>query len=346
MDTELIVAYVILALSLVALVVYVGFFVGRHLTTSGGLPERPSVPFLQWPWSLQWMVALTVATAALLALQVLLGASIGALALLADSAHGAADFASYTLATFVEYFKFRFGAQSINARAAAQLDRASAGFSILVVMATSVCCFAEATGRLTAAEPVVENGLGSSMMVVAALGFALNGGLLALRSWMQEQQPPEPPEPPEPPAALPRQSSRRSAANKAPAKTRFCTPGKGSEMSKSLHAVFHPGCLGHGEDGCSIQSCNAGHNLNLYGVVLHVASDVARTLLMFIAGALVRGGIFRNSAAVDAVCSCLIAGCVTLGSLWLIGAVCRPVQQPGDAGLGSAAKGEVAYGTA
>lgn len=361
MDTELIAAYTILALSLVALFLYVGYFVGRYLSTDGGPPARPHVPFSLWPWSLQWMVALTAATGALLVVQVLLGVSIGALSLLADSAHGAADLGSYTLATFVEYFKFRFGSESINSRAAAQLDRASAGFSILVVMATSICVCAEATERLMSHDHVVENGLGSAMMVVAGLGFVMNGTLLALRGWLQQEMegpavlaaPPAP----EPPAAPIRQSARRqaSAAQKAQQKApRFCVPSKassGQSLRQSLHAAFHPGCLGHGEDdSCSVQGCSIGHNLNLYGVVLHVGSDVARTLLMFVAGAMVRAGLFKNSAAVDAVCACFIAGMVTLGSVWLLGVACRSVQ-PADAEAGSFAKGvppgvPLPYGTA
>jgi Co/Zn/Cd efflux system component len=353
MDTELVLAYVILALSLVAL--YFGWLVWRLVDTSGASPPRPAAA--RWPRSLQWMVALTVGTACLLGVQVLLGISIGALALLADSAHGAADFASYMLASFVEYFKFRFGADAITARASAQLDQASAGFSVLIVMATSICVCAEAARSLRAAEPQgPKDGLGSAMLVVAALGMALNGSLLALKMWMGSRPSspdaaPNAPLPEGPPAPLPedvpqdapardRRAPRKGSGARVP---RVSTPGGGSDMRLSLHDAFHPGCR-NGQ--CAIPGCGAEHNLNEYGVVLHVATDVARTFLMVIAGALLKAGVFKNSAYVDAVCAWMIAGCVTLGSVWMLGIACRSVEQPSANLKGFSAKGEVSYGAA
>lgn len=342
METELILAYVILALSLVAL--YFGWLVWRLVDTSGASPSRPVAARL--PRSLRWMVALTVGTALLLGVQVLLGISIWSLALLADSAHGAADFASYMLASFVEYFKFQFGAGAINARASAQLDRASAGFSVVIVMATSICVCAEAARSLRAMEPQDSiDGLGSAMLVVAALGMALNGSLLAVKMWM-DSQPDEvalagaPEDVPQVAPVRERRTPRRGSGAKVP---RFCTPGGGSDVRLSLHAAFHPGC----HDGqCAIQSCGVEHNLNVYGVVLHVATDVARTFLMVIAGALLKAGVFVNSAYVDAICAWMIAGCVTLGSVWMLGVACHSGDLPPASLKGLGAKGEASYGAA
>merc|ERR1719188_87214 len=101
-----------------------------------------------------------------------------------------------------------------------------------------------------------------------------------------------------------------------------------------LHDALHPGC----QDGhCAARE----QNLNVSGVVLHVGSDVARTLLMFVTGALLRAGVLKNSAAVDAVCSCLIAGCVTLGCAWMLGKACRPLEQPSANVEGRGATGSV-----
>jgi len=183
------------------------------------------------------------------------------------------------------------------------------------------------------------------MLVVATLGMALNGSLLALKMWMDSQ-----PLQPEAiaPAALPedvpqdapsreRRAARQGSGAKVP---RFCTPGGGEKVQMSLHAAFHPGC----QDGqCAL---GAEHNLNVYGVVLHVATDVARTFLMAVAGGLLKAGVFKNSAYVDAICAWMIAGCVTLGSVWMLGAACRGPDQPPAGWKGRGAQGEASYGAA
>lgn len=340
MDTELILAHVVLALSLVALLV--GFVVWRIADTSGASPPCSSAP-PPWPHSLQWMVTLTMATACLLSVQMLLAISIGSLALLADSAHSAADFASYTLTSFVEYLKFRFGVRAINSKASAQLDRASAGFSVLIVLATSLCVCGEAVRRLRATGQAEEEGLGSAMLVVAGLGMVLNGGMLGLKMWMNSQPNVCPPCPTPkcdnsldaraqrlldaregksgcPPSCQPKDERERQ--NLRPGAGAGQTPrpqpsASATDVQPGLHDMIHPGCQG-GSCGSREQ------NLNVSGVVLHVGSDVVRTLLMFITGALLRAGVLRNSAAVDAVSSCLIAGCVTLGCAWMLGRACKP----------------------
>jgi len=59
-----------------------------------------------------------------------------------------------------------------------------------------------------------------------------------------------------------------------------------------------------------------------------------------IAGALLKAGVFKNSAYVDAICAWMIAGCVTLGSVWMLGIACRSVEQPSANLKGFSAKGE------
>jgi Co/Zn/Cd efflux system component len=90
-----------------------------------------------------------------------------------------------------------------------------------------------------------------------------------------------------------------------------------------LHMAFHPGCshgsCNHGgrtalSPSTSDKSEERTTNLNVYGALLHVATDVFRSLVIFVAGILIQIGILRDAAWADAVCAILVGCCVILGS--------------------------------
>jgi len=107
-----------------------------------------------------------------------------------------------------------------------------------------------------------------------------------------------------------------------------------------LHMAFHPGCS-HG-------TCNHGHaaaspltddkseehvtNLNVYGALLHVATDVLRSMIIFVAGILVQIGVLKDAAWADAVCALFVGFFVILGSAAMIrmaiASVCLPSMVP------------------
>mmetsp|Transcript_62390 Transcript_62390/g.193373 ORF Transcript_62390/g.193373 Transcript_62390/m.193373 type:complete len:345 (-) Transcript_62390:223-1257(-) len=302
MESELAIAYIILFFAIVAVVVC--YLIHRHVGHSVSLRQSevdvppPPVP-TSWPWELTWLACLTSATAALLIVQIVLGVVVGALLLLADSAHGAADCATYGLAAFVEYMKYTFGRQAVSAETSSRIDRASALFSIVVVLGTSIAVLVEAglqLRRLRGGEDAET--LGDAMLVVAALGMCLNLALLWLHSRLSGGAP-------EPGKARVRSSCHRGQGRRA------------AGWRATLHSAFHPGCSRRCQSapGCAPEEVS---NLNVYGVLLHVCTDVLRTLTMLVVGVLVRCGVLKNPVRVDACVAVFICACVLLGSLWLL----------------------------
>lgn len=60
---------------------------------------------------------------------------------------------------------------------------------------------------------------------------------------------------------------------------------------------------------------DAEDNLNVYGALLHVATDVLRSVIIFVAGSLMHSGLITDAFRADAICSLLVCACVACGSL-------------------------------
>lgn len=308
MESELLVAYIILGFAGCA--VLIAFFCWRIFKSSEGTKKPdiegvPPPPAALWPPGLRWLVLLTSCTAALLVLQLVLGYLTHALVLVADAAHGAADCATYFLAAFLEFLKHSFGTKAVTPLVIGRLDRASACFSIVVVLTNSVVVAIEAGMQVSAGSEHQrgEAHLGAAMLIIACLGLAMNLSLLLLSVWMHHGHASE----------TLTSDSETSPRSRSPRKKRDrlrCLPGPPEKLS--LHGAFHPGCQGTCSTG-------TGPNLNLYGVILHVGTDVLRTLLMLVVGALVQCRVLgSNLAKVDAICAFAVCGCVLLGSVYLV----------------------------
>lgn len=338
MESELLLAWIILGFACAAVVS--AFLLWRVVEMQvdnksaefivNGIPPPPRAYAGGWPAELKWLSTLTSLTAALLVVQILLGYFTGALVVVADAAHGAADLASYFLAAFLEYMKYHFGKKAVGVNMSYRIDRFSACFSVLVVFTNSAVVAIEAALQLKDGNAHgEESSLGAVMMIVAFLGLALNATLLFAHFWIKrggdgsaEADGPAPP-PPVPVAAsaatgvrvaVDGREAQRQARRMNRKKKERCLP------TFSMHAAFHPGC----QDGnCDAEKMSSGEqpNLNVYGVILHVGTDVARTMLMLIVGLLVQCKVLgSNFVKVDAYCAFAICCCVVLGSAWLLGA--------------------------
>eukprot|EP00928_Gymnodinium_smaydae_P024138 TRINITY_DN19631_c0_g1_i1.p1 TRINITY_DN19631_c0_g1~~TRINITY_DN19631_c0_g1_i1.p1 ORF type:complete len:515 (+),score=42.16 TRINITY_DN19631_c0_g1_i1:59-1603(+) len=105
---------------------------------------------------------------------------------------------------------------------------------------------------------------------------------------------------------------------------------------QSLHMMFHPACTlencpiddpsaGRKEDAASatrakgVQEANIdveeGVNLNLHGALLHLITDIVRSIVILVTGGLVLSGKVRDSVKADAACAIVVGSCVIIGAL-------------------------------
>lgn len=91
-----------------------------------------------------------------------------------------------------------------------------------------------------------------------------------------------------------------------------------------LHTVVHPGCDGnHGSSSCAPSnnavkdSAASGNNLNLNvdSALLHLTSDILRSIVIFIVAVMIKCNVVRSARKADAVCALLVAGFILMGSL-------------------------------
>jgi Co/Zn/Cd efflux system component len=301
---------------------------------------------------LGWLAALVATSFLLLILQLAAGFSTGALTLIADSAHTAADTVSYGFNWLVERAKRSAAiSQSDKAsRASVRFDAWSAVFSVGILLCTSACASADAFHRLFGndAKSDAENKGKEDLGLIghALLGFAIvstvvNVLLLVLHrcrlgasSVKDVPLAPPPslsdamvPPPPPPPLAIPRQGGRDRAA-------------KRSKVAL-LHQAFHPSCdlancpIGsEAEVAASPDSSTDGiersgastreeTNLNLYGAVLHLFTDVLRSVVILAVGLLVELGVIRDAGYADAICAIVVSICIVVGSLALLRAAAK-----------------------
>jgi len=139
--------------------------------------------------ALKWLAALVATTLLLLIFQLAAGLATGALTLIADSAHTAADTISYAFSWFVERAKCSVAQSERAQRVAARFDALSAVFSVVIVLGTSACATADAVRRLrntssdSAEKASTQEDLGligPALLGFAVLSTAANCGLLAL----------------------------------------------------------------------------------------------------------------------------------------------------------------------
>jgi len=323
----------------------------------GDVPEDSS--------TLGWLAALVVTSLLLLILQLTLGFATGALTLIADSAHTAADTVSYAFSWFVERAKRSAGmAESEKAkRDAARFDAVSAVFSVLIVLGTSVCATFDAVRRLRrganegAALAKQDPGLiGPALLCFAILSTAANCGLLVLhrrralaatshRATEPSTAPPplELDEEPEledelfmcspclpaaaTPAQIPVQVERSSGSTQ---KSQEKSARRTAQIAW-LHQAFHPSCKdadcaapktgdGSAAEASMDDSADTDEksNLNLYGAVLHLLTDVLRSLVILVVGMLVQIGFISDAASADAICAIIVSICILVGSLALL----------------------------
>eukprot|EP00450_Noctiluca_scintillans_P039566 CAMPEP_0194477542 /NCGR_PEP_ID=MMETSP0253-20130528/1264_1 /TAXON_ID=2966 /ORGANISM="Noctiluca scintillans" /LENGTH=358 /DNA_ID=CAMNT_0039316539 /DNA_START=21 /DNA_END=1097 /DNA_ORIENTATION=- len=241
-----------------------------------------------------WLAAVTLASACLCVLQLFLGYAASSLTLLVDVGHSASDVLTFALAYFVEVAKVRFGRATVTVGFVTWADCASACFSVLIISFSTVVAMSEAWERLSSN---VETGNGDrkSLALVFFSLLTLSTGLVMLYLKFADAQ----------------QTDPSMCQNTCPSQ---------SGALDMLHSVFHPGC----------RECLTGlreqvdENLNVYGVLLHLAADVLRTLVMLITG-IVGFTVARGVEHLDPIASLVVGGCVLMGSIGLLFVTVRKV---------------------
>jgi Co/Zn/Cd efflux system component len=266
---------------------------------------------------LLWLGALATGSFVQLAVQLGLAMMSGSLTLIADMGHSCADVVSYIGTYVVESYKveLRHNSNSDSQRTVARLDAISGLLSCMLVAGTSAHAAVDAVRRLRGGSGPDGTGLiGFAMLIFSCFSTAVNATLLAAR-YVGPLAPPDQPselqpllasgvQPPPPPVPSGGRGRPRRGRN------------RGMQM---LHDAFHPGCQ---DPGCNDDNCERGDgansswsaNLNVYGALLHLATDVIRSIVVLVAGLLLQGGLVRDAARADAVCALVVGFCVFAGS--------------------------------
>ncbi|CAJ1422310.1 unnamed protein product [Effrenium voratum] len=88
-------------------------------------------------------------------------------------------------------------------------------------------------------------------------------------------------------------------------------------LGAKLHHLVHPNC------GSSHGFTGADQNLNVLSTLLHLFTDVARSVTIFVVGLLIQVGVIKQPGQADAICALAVAALVVLGSfslLWQVAA--------------------------
>lgn len=312
------------------------FFVGIYIVVScfskpDSTPTPAASPAERWLW-----MCFTVSTF-VFCLQVVLGWWAQSLTLLADSPHSAADTLGFAVAVFIERSK-----HDLDKTVAERIDALSAGFNVVLLLVTCGVATWQSLSRLSATNMPEEDAdadlrkMGTGLLIFSISTTLLNIILLCLTPQQGAAE--------EAGAALPKEISRSSTATTL---SDAGLPPKGASNSSQskinfLHGIFHHrGCACHnvssqGEDDApssSGASSSTETSLNMYGAMLHIATDVIRSVVILFAGILVLCGVFSNPFKADAVAAVIVGICVILGSADLIrklvkqlgGEACTPV---------------------
>lgn len=276
-----------------------------------------------------WLGSLASASLGTLVVQLGLAVASGSLTLLADLGHAAGDVVSYAAAYLAERAKLDLAREPSGgpSRAAARIDAMSGLLSWGVVAGTSARAAADAVGRLRGgAPPESSQHVGLAMLVFSCVSTAVNAALLAAR-YVGPLAPPDSPQPEDQseecmPCLEPPELTPEVPAPPVPESTGPERPRKGRRSrAKMLHMAFHPGCQCYSEPGREEDEAPPpwAANLNVYGAVLHLATDVARGVLVLVVGLLLQAGLLKDVARADAQCALLVAACVFAGSAALLG---------------------------
>lgn len=275
---------------------------------------------------LMWLGAVATGSFVQMAAQLGLAMMSGSLTLIADLGHSCADVVSYICTYVVESYKMDLmhKSNSDSQRTVARIDAASGLLSCMLVAGTSAHAAVDAVRRLRGGSGPDGTGLiGFAMLVFSCFSTAVNATLLAAR-YVGPLAPPDQPSelqpllapgaPPPPPVP----SGGRGRPRR----------GRNPRM-QMLHDAFHPGCR---DPGCTDYNCEKGDeaswsaNLNVYGALLHLATDVIRSIVVLVAGLLLQGGLVRDAARADAVCALVVGFCVFAGSTAFVGSSLRSLQ--------------------
>jgi cation diffusion facilitator family transporter len=106
--------------------------------------------------------------------------------------------------------------------------------------------------------------------------------------------------------------------------------GKSIFNFETLHMVVHPGCKcqhnfltldteeGDKQDKRDEAVTSTSQNLNLAAVMLHLVTDVLRSILILVSAILILCGGVHDAERADAVCALIVAGLICAGSLGLL----------------------------
>ncbi|CAK0909096.1 unnamed protein product [Prorocentrum cordatum] len=271
---------------------------------------------------LMWLGALATGSFLQLAVQLGLAMMSGSLTLIADMGHACADVVSYIATYLVECTKVDLmrKTHSDTQRTVARIDAASGLLSCMLVAGTSAHAAIDAIRRLRGGSEPDGTSIGFAMLMFACFSTVVNAALLAARYVGPLAPPAEPSElqpllaprvPPVPSPAVPSGGRER--------------PGRGRNRGlQILHAALHPSCR---DPGCSDADCDRGNgapsswsaNLNMHGALLHLATDVIRSIVVLAAGLLLQAGVLRDAGRADAVCALVVGFCVLAGSAAFLG---------------------------
>jgi len=275
---------------------------------------------------LLWLGALATGSFAQLAVQLGLAMMSGSLTLIADMGHACADVVSYIATYLVECTKvdLRLKSDGDTQRAVVRIDAVSGLLSCLLVAGTSAHAAVDAVRRLRGGSgPDGTSLIGFAMITFSCFSTTVNATLLAARyvgplappDQDSELQPLLAPNVPTPVAPAGRRERPRRGRNpQQPTRPRL----------QMLHDAFHPGCR---DPGCDDSGCEKGGeapsswsaNLNVYGALLHLATDVIRSIVVLVAGVLVQSGLLKDAARTDAICALVVGFCVFAGSAAFLG---------------------------
>jgi len=269
---------------------------------------------------LLWLGALATGSFVQLAVQLCLAMMSGSLTLIADMGHACADVVSYIATYLVERTKvdLMHKSNSDTQRTVARIDAISGLLSCALVAGTSAHAAVDAVRRLRGGSGPDGTGLiGFAMLTFSCFSTTVNATLLAAR-YVGPLAPPDQPSELQPLLA-PKVPSPLvpNGGRERPRRSR-------NSRLQMMHDAFHPGCR---DQGCNDPSCEKGDeapsswsaNLNAYGALLHLATDVIRSIVILFAGLLVEGGLLKDAARADAVCALVVGFCVFAGSAAFLG---------------------------
>eukprot|EP00927_Polykrikos_kofoidii_P019635 TRINITY_DN1920_c0_g1_i1.p1 TRINITY_DN1920_c0_g1~~TRINITY_DN1920_c0_g1_i1.p1 ORF type:complete len:459 (+),score=40.58 TRINITY_DN1920_c0_g1_i1:32-1408(+) len=268
-----------------------------------------------------WLLLLAGVSVGLLVLQCCLGVAVNSLTLLADAGHTAGDAVCYSFAYFVERAKTKLC--QTDGTAAGCVDAYSALLGVIAVLVPSSLAMWQAIGRLygsvvSEADEIPETDfrdMGFALLIFSFASMVANIGVLTLRFWQQSA-------PPLSSVPVPSEDAQFVCVP--------CDPKPQTNVNSSplkmLHMALHPGCdstcgsasssgVRSANDTEASPTSQNSPSLNVSGATLHLATDVIRSIIIFLAGSLIYLRVLWMTPMVaDAACAVVVGVCVVVGS--------------------------------